>query len=161
MFAAPKTASVAYRRKKTYTKRDNGLLAPWHGLVFCNPPWSEQKRAVVPWLRKFIAHPGGGIFLCVARTSCDWFHELVLPNADLLCFPTGKTRFIRPDGNPGPAPTNGIALIGKTEVACEALRRSGLGHCLTVDLTAAPPIRRTRVGLIRKRDQLALPLVAE
>jgi hypothetical protein len=79
--------------------------------------------------------------VAVARTSADWFHQLVLPNADLLCFPTGKTRFIKPDGSPGPAPTNGIALIAKGGVCCEALRRSGLGFCVIVDRTAAPSAR--------------------
>jgi hypothetical protein len=99
----------------------------------------------------FFAHDGGGIFVCVARTSCDWFHELVLPHADLLCFPTGKTRFIKPDGSPGPAPTNGIALIAKGEIACEALRRSGLGFCLTVDRSAAPSMRANNVGALFDR----------
>jgi hypothetical protein len=150
--------------KKTYTRRDDGLLQPWHALVFCNPPWSDKKRAVVPWLKRFFAHGGGGIFLCVARTSCDWFQQFVFPNADLLCFPTGKTRFIRSDGSPGPSPTNGMALVGKGEVACEALRQSGLGYCVIVDLGAAPPAplaRRTRVGATRIHDQRELPLAAE
>jgi hypothetical protein len=138
--------------KKIYTKHDHGLLLPWgDGQVFVNPPWSEERRAVVPWLRKFSAHDGGGIFVCVARTSCDWFHELILPHVDLLCFPTGKTRFIKPDGSPGPAPTNGIALIAKGEIACEALRRSGLGFCLTVDHSAAPSVRANNVGALFDR----------
>jgi hypothetical protein len=117
------------------------------------PPWSEKKRAVVPWLHRYFSHDGGGIFLCVARTSCDWWHELVLPQAELICFPTGKTRFFMPDGGPGASPTNGIAILAKGEIACEALRRSGLGYCVTVDLSAAPPT-------IRTRSQLVLPLTA-
>jgi len=95
---------------------------------------------VVPWLRKFFAEADGGIFVCVARTSADWFQQLVLPNADLLLLPAGKTRFIKPDGSSGPSPTNGIALIAKGEVACEALRRmqrSGHGYCLSVERVGA------------------------
>jgi hypothetical protein len=149
---APLDGYYCVPAKKIYTKHDNGLLLPWgDGQVFVNPPWSEERRAVVPWLRKFSAHDGGGIFVCVARTSCDWFHEFVLPHADLLCFPTGKTRFIKPDGSPGPAPTNGIALIAKGEIACEALRRSGLGFCLTVDHSAAPSVRANNVGALFDR----------
>jgi len=137
---APTSGYYAVRARKVFTIAENGLLQSWrgHGEVFVNPPWSEERRAVVSWLRKFFAEADGGIFVCVARTSADWFHELVLPHADLLCFPTGKTRFIKPDGSPGPSPTNGIALIAKGEVACDALRRSGLGFCLTVDRSAAP-----------------------
>jgi len=141
--SAPMSGYYAVRAGKVFTIAENGLLQSWrgHGEVFVNPPWSEERRAVVPWLRKFFAEADGGIFVCVARTSADWFHELVLPNAELICFPTGKTRFIKPDGSPGPAPTNGIALIAKGGVACESLRRSGLGFCLTVDRSAAPSMR--------------------
>ena len=145
---APLKGYYAVRARTRFTIHDNGLTQSWagHGLVHCNPPWSEHRGAVVPWLRKFFTEADGGIFICVARTSCDWFHELVFPNADLLCFPTGKTRFIKPDGSPGPAPTNGIALIAKGPVACEALRQSGLGYCVTVDQSAAPPARLARAN---------------
>jgi hypothetical protein len=122
--------------RQTYTVHDNGLVRPWHGLVFVNPPWSETRRAVVPWLRRFFIHPGGGIFVCVARTSCDYWHEDLLPHVELLCFPRRKTRFIRSDGSPGPSPTNGIALLAKGDIACAALCRSELGFCLIVDRSA-------------------------
>jgi hypothetical protein len=134
--AAPESGYCCVPARRIYTRRDDGLRQPWDGIVFCNPPWSERRRAIVPWLKRFFAHEGGGIFVCVARTSADWFPELVLPHSELLCFPTGKTRFHKPDGSLGPMPTNGIALIAKGEIACMALRRSGLGFCLTVDPTA-------------------------
>jgi hypothetical protein len=118
----------AVRARKVFTAADNGLVQSWrgYGLAFVNCPWSEQKRAVVPWLRKFFVEADGGIFVCVARTSCDWFHQLVLPNVELLCFPTGKTRFFKPDGTPGPSPTNGIALIGKGKIAATHYGVAGL-----------------------------------
>src|SRR5262245_42627495 len=65
--------------RKTFTVVDDGLRQPWTGLTFCNPPWSVRRDAVVPWLRRFLEHEGGGIFVCVARTSCWWFHELIYP----------------------------------------------------------------------------------
>ena len=142
---APLSGYNAVRARTRFTVHDNGLVQSWAGgLVHCNPPWSERRGAVLPWLRKFFTEADGGIFICVARTSCDWFHELVFPNAHLLCFPDRKTRFIKPDGSPGPAPTNGIALIAKGEIACEALRQSGLGYCVTVDRSAAPSARLAR-----------------
>ena len=149
----PTSGYYAVEAGKVFTIIDNGLLQSWrgHGLVFVNPPWSEERRAVACWLCKFFAEADGGIFICVARTSADWFHQLVLPHADLLCFPTGKTRFIKPDGSPGPAPTNGIALIRKGDVACTALRQSGLGFCLTVDRNAAPSMRANNVGAFAGR----------
>src|SRR5262245_9942572 len=96
---APTSGFYAVPAKKIYTVHDNGRALPWFGLVYVNSPWSEKKRAVVPWLRRYFAHNDGGIFVCVARTSCDWWHELVLPHAELICFPTGKTQFINPDGS--------------------------------------------------------------
>src|SRR5262249_19628395 len=77
---APTSGYYAVRARTVFTVVDNGLVRPWrgYGLVFVNPPWSEERRAVVPWLRKFFAEADGGIFVCVARTSADWFHELVL-----------------------------------------------------------------------------------
>jgi hypothetical protein len=145
---APANGYYAVRARKVFTIADNGLVQSWrgHGLVFSNPPWSDARGAVVPWLRKFFVEADDGIFVCVARTSCDWWHQLVLPRSELILFPTGKTRFIKPDGSPGPSPTNGIALIGKGTIACEALRRSGLGFCLTVDRNAAPSMRANNIG---------------
>ena len=113
--------------RKIFTKADDGLRQPWHGLVFMNPPFGGRPGHV-PWLRKFFAH-GNGIALCAARTSADWFHQIVVPNAELLCFPNGKTKFHRPDGSIGGEPGTGVVLIGMGEVACRAMRQSKLGAC--------------------------------
>ena len=116
--------------RKIYTIADDGLRQPWHRLVWLNPPFGGR-RGQVPWLRKFFAH-GNGIALCAARTSADWFHEVVVPNAQLLLFPSGKTKFIRPDGSIGKEPGTGVVLIGAGRVTCEALLQSGLGACMTI-----------------------------
>jgi hypothetical protein len=148
---APEDGYYCVPAKVRFTIRDNGLLQPWpDGLVFVNSPWSEKKRAVVPWLRRFYAHRGGGICLCIARTSCDWWHEFVWPCSELICFPDGKTRFRKPDGSLGPAPTNGIGIIASGAIACAALRRSGLGYCVPADPSDAPS------AFARARNQLAL-----
>jgi hypothetical protein len=116
--------------KKIFTKADDGLPQSWHGLVFMNPPFGGR-RGHVPWLRKFFQHRDG-VALVAARTSSDWFHQIVAPRAELLCFPNGKTKFVRPDGSIGKEPGTGIVLIGAGRIACEALLRSGLGACMTI-----------------------------
>jgi DNA N-6-adenine-methyltransferase (Dam) len=113
--------------QERYTVHDNGLAQPWHGLVWVNPPFGGR-RGHVPWLRKFFTH-GNGIALVNALTSSDWFHAVVVPNAEMLCFVCGKTKFHRPDGSIGTQPANGIVLLGMGNVAHEALRQSGLGAC--------------------------------
>jgi hypothetical protein len=120
--------------RQHYTEADDGLRQPWHGLVWLNPPFGGR-RSQVPWLKKFFHH-GNGIALANALTSADWFHAVVVPNAQVLCFPNGKTKFIRPDGSIGKEPGNGIVLMGAGDVANDALRRSGLGACMTVDRTS-------------------------
>jgi hypothetical protein len=116
--------------RRIYTKADDGLRQPWHGLVWLNPPFGGR-RGQVPWVRKFFDH-GNGIALVAARTSADWFHDVVVPNAELLCFPNGKTKFVRPDGSIGKEPGTGVVLIAAGRIACEALLQSGLGACMTI-----------------------------
>ena len=110
--------------RKIYTEADDGLAQPWHGLVFMNPPFGGR-NGHVPWLIKFLDH-ANGIAIVRAYTSSGWWHAHVVPRAELLLLPRGKTQFIRPDGSVGKAPGHGIALIGMGETACTALRRSGL-----------------------------------
>jgi hypothetical protein len=114
--------------EKIYTKADDGLVQPWFGLVFVNPPFGGR-RGHVPWLKKFFAH-ANGVAIARAYTSSDWFHDYVVPHAETLLFPRGKTKFIRPDGSIGTAPGHGIVLIGVGEVANAALMQSGFGFCI-------------------------------
>jgi hypothetical protein len=107
-----------------FTKADDGLSQPWHGLVWMNPPFGGR-NGQVPWLRKFFQHHSG-IALVAARTSSEWFHEFA-PKAEAMLFPKGKTKFLRPDGTPGPSPWSGVVLMAAGMPAYVALRDSGLG----------------------------------
>jgi hypothetical protein len=81
---------------------------------------------------RFFEH-ADGVALVAARTSADWFHELVVPNAQTLLFPNGKTKFVRPsDGSIGNEPGTGVVLIGMGEIANAALEGSGLGFFVRV-----------------------------
>jgi hypothetical protein len=133
--------------RRVLTRKENGLLVPWPkgDLVWINSPQSERRRAVVLWLEKYFVH-GNGIFLLPARTSADYWHEVIFPNAELVLFTNGKIKFVRPDGSRGEQPGYGNALIGAGEVACNALLCSGLGSCVRIDRTATPSIRGERVG---------------
>jgi DNA N-6-adenine-methyltransferase (Dam) len=110
--------------RKIYTEAEDGLHQPWEGVVFMNPPFGGR-NGHVPWLRRFLDH-GNGIAIVRAYTSSGWWHDH-MPRAELICFPRGKTKFIRPDGSIGRAPGHGVALIGMGDVARSALEASGLG----------------------------------
>lgn len=111
--------------RTVYTKDDDGLAQPWRGLVWMNPPFGGR-NGHVPWLVKFLDH-GNGVVVVRAYTSSAWFHDHVAPRAELLLFPRGKTKFVRPDGSIGGSPGHGVVLIGMGPIATQALIKSGLG----------------------------------
>lgn len=110
--------------RRVMTIYEDGLRQPWEGYVFMNPPFGGR-NGHVPWLKKFIDH-GKGIAIVRAYTSAGWFHDLV-PRADMILFPRGKTKFLRPDGSIGKQPGAGVVLIGCGGKAVNALRNCGLG----------------------------------
>ena len=63
-----------------------------------NPPFGGR-NGHVPWLRRFVEH-GDGIAIVRAYTSSAWFQKWAV-KAQTMCFPRGKTKFIRPDGSIG------------------------------------------------------------
>lgn len=60
-----------------WTKEDDGLTKPWHGFVWCNPPFSHS----TPWAERFIAH-GCGLWLGPIANS-GW-HEQMTRTSDAL-----------------------------------------------------------------------------
>jgi hypothetical protein len=81
---------------RIYTIEDDGLVQPWFGVVFMNPPYGgggERKRREghIPWLVKFLDH-SNGVAIVRAYTSSRWFHQHVIPRAQTLLFPRGNWR---------------------------------------------------------------------
>jgi hypothetical protein len=104
--------------RRIYTEKDDGLARPWHKLVFLNMRFGGR-NGHVPWMRKFFAH-GNGVMIVRAYTSSAWWHA-EMPKAEMILFPRGKTKFVRPDGTIGAQPGHGIVLVGTGKIACEAL----------------------------------------
>lgn len=72
--------------RRHYSVADDGLTAPWDGLVWMNPPYSKP----APWIARWLEH-GNGVAL-VPFAKADWFLKL-WTEADALAVPT------RPDGS--------------------------------------------------------------
>lgn len=81
---------------KHYTIEDNGLLKPWLGRVWFNPPYGGPK-VVGPWMRRMADH-GVGTALTFARTETDLFFETVWKRATALLFLHGRLYFHYVDG---------------------------------------------------------------
>ena len=79
-----------------YTVEDNGLLKPWDGRVWLNPPYGPPP-IVAPWVRRMPEH-GKGTALIFARTETDLFFEMVWKRATALLFLRGRLYFHHVDG---------------------------------------------------------------
>lgn len=53
--ASPPLGVSRVPTKAVWTKDDDGLVQPWHGFVWLNPPFS----IATPWANRFIAHADG------------------------------------------------------------------------------------------------------
>lgn len=80
--------------KSHYTLPVDGLLQPWYGRVWCNPPYGNH---VWTWLDRLAAH-GCGTALIFARTETSGFISQVWQKASAVLFLHGRISFHRPDG---------------------------------------------------------------
>lgn len=77
-----------------YTLNDMGLLQPWFGKVWCNPPYGAE---AVHWLNRLVDH-GNGIALIFARTETKMFWDCVWTKATALLFIKDRLHFYHVDG---------------------------------------------------------------
>jgi phage N-6-adenine-methyltransferase len=117
--AAPHNAKCA----EFYTRADDGLTQPWHGSVWCNPPYSGLSA----WLEKAWVEwqdPEGPhrivLLLPANRPEQPWWQTWVEPYRDrpgsplTVRFLPGRLRFVRPGANdvgPNERPPFGCCLL--------------------------------------------------
>lgn len=77
-----------------YTKADNGLLQPWEGRVWLNPPYGAE---MYKWVKRLAEH-GNGIAFIFARVETVAFFEHVWGAAQAVLFLRGRVRFYHADG---------------------------------------------------------------
>lgn len=106
-----------------YTKFDNGLILPWFGRIFCNPPYS--RKLVEPFIRRMAEH-GNGIALVFNRMDISMWHDTIFPTADALLVIRGRLRFIRPDSSQAEAAGCGSVLIAWGNENANSLINSGI-----------------------------------
>jgi phage N-6-adenine-methyltransferase len=88
-FTMDVAASAANAKCSEYiTEEQDSLKTPWSGICWLNPPFRKLKL----WAEKVVTEQARGITTVVLMpiVTSGWFHELVIPNAEI--------RFVR--GNP-------------------------------------------------------------
>jgi hypothetical protein len=95
-----------------YTAQDNGLVQPWVGRVFLNPPFGP---GVEQWFSKLYQERAAGrtmeaIVLWKSATETSAWKTLTALSCR-VCFPSARIWFVGPAGEEGPGPTFSPALF--------------------------------------------------
>jgi hypothetical protein len=91
---APRRSRTRVRARVHLTAEDDGLSAPWRGVVFVNPPYG---RALGAWVAKArreveLGHARTVVALLPARPDTAYWHEHVAGRAAVY-FLRGRLRF--------------------------------------------------------------------
>ena len=90
---SPKGGTGLVPALRSYCLEDDGLLSPWHGRVWMNPPYSKP----APWVEKWINHANGIALLPMAKSK--WMNRLFDTDAHFIVLPS-NFKFVSPDGKP-------------------------------------------------------------
>lgn len=105
-----------------YTIDDNGLMLPWEGRVWCNPPYGDQAKL---WLEKCALH-NNAIALTFARTETKMFFSCVWNHADAVLFIQGRLKFYHVTGEKGDCAGAPSVLIAYGKHNAEILKNSSI-----------------------------------
>lgn len=87
-------AQRVVRATSYYTKTRSGLLQPWKGRVYCNPPYSLAadfaKKLLVEWDAGNVT---GAVYLIVSHYTNNGSFQRLLREATAVCFPSGRIPF--------------------------------------------------------------------
>jgi len=122
--ASCQAAQAVVKAKRYHTKADDGLMQPWTGRVWLNPPYS----APTVWVRKVLTHYQSGdisqaLVLTNSYTETNWWQDLAA--VGMVLFFRGRQEFWHPEKVGGRNRTGQtLVYLGKEQ----ALFRSIFGH---------------------------------
>ena len=107
--------------KRYYTQADDGLVQPWEGRVWMNPPYSETW----PWIRKFCEHGNGVTLLPLAKSK--WLNHIwERADAVIVSEDGGEMFFVKPDRDKALRIWFPIFFAAFGEECVEAISRLGV-----------------------------------
>jgi hypothetical protein len=92
--------------KRSYTVADDGLVLPWEGTIWCNPPYSEP----APWCYRWAEHADGCILLRSDLSTRGPFAATSV--ASSLYVPPKRIQFVNGHGGPTGAANFSTVLLG-------------------------------------------------
>ena len=99
----------------------DGLMLPWKGRVWLNPPYSNW----VDFLKKLKEH-GNGIALIFARTETNGFFNHIWNDADSILFMRKRVKFVKHDLSKVGSSTAPSVLIAYGKENTISLEKSGI-----------------------------------
>lgn len=115
--ASPMSGPVAWvPADGFYSPNENGLMQPWTGRVWLNPPYGPPG---VAFIHRMAEH-ANGVLLVPARTETRWFQRAA-SSAQVVAFLRDRLHFIRADGMQARAPFASVVMAWGDECSAATL----------------------------------------
>lgn len=99
--ASCELANRTVKAERFYTEKQNGLILPWLGRIWLNPPYSkiDNRSGIEAFIHKLIGEYDNGnveqaLLLVTVRTEAAWYQPLW---RFMICFPDHILHFYKPD----------------------------------------------------------------
>lgn len=100
-----------------YTVADDGLTQPWHGTVWCNPPYS----APTAWCRRWAEHDSGCLLIRADLSTSG--PAVAFAAATSMYVPAKRMQFVNGRGGPTGSVNFSTVILGRGPIVNRALVR--------------------------------------